>query len=98
MRYHQGERVDIRLQHDDDAGGECGAVPDDELEDIRLCVHPLGGRGRDADALRVDHLAHYAAGGVGDRDQHRVQVQLQGGDLLQAAEEGVAGRVRAGEE
>ena len=67
---------------------------------------------RHADALGVDHLAHHAAGAVGGADQHLglferqvahragtvVVPDLRGGDLLQAAEQGVAAGVGAGQE
>lgn len=45
-----------------------------------------------------DHLAHDAAAGVGGAGQDRVESELFGGGLLQAAEEDVTGGIGAGQE
>src|SRR5437763_13467742 len=36
----------------------------------------LAGGARDHDGLRVDHLAHHAAGGVGRDNQDRIETEL----------------------
>src|SRR5262245_9021386 len=65
-------------------------------------------RRRDADALSVDHLAHYAAGAVRGADQDLCLVETQvsestrlehfrRGDLLEASEQCVAPRIGPGQ-
>ena len=62
---------------------------------VRIVV--AGGAG-DHDGLGIDHLAHDAPGGVGRDDQRLVQVELLGGDPLQAAEQRIRRGVGPGEE
>ena len=60
-------------------------------------VDPAGrGRGDD-DRLRVDHLAHHAAGAVGRAHQVRAEAELLGRDPLHAAEQHVRRGVGAGQ-
>ena len=83
------------------------AVPEDEAQDRPFLAVLLRRGGGDDDALGVDHLAHDAAGAVGRRQQdlrllvgqrqHAVVDQLAGRDRLQAAEQRVGRRVRAGQ-
>src|SRR5262249_51541180 len=73
-------------------------MPPDFAEDRPQGMRPLvgiivTGGARDHDGLGVDHLAHYAARRVGSHDQGLIQVELLGGDALQAAEESVRSRV-----
>src|SRR5438874_1671543 len=72
---------------------------EDRTEGMRSLARVVvaGGAG-DHDGLRVDHLAHDAAGGVGGDDQDRVETELLGGDALQAAEKRVRCRIRARQE
>ena len=73
------------------------AVPEDVAKNVALVTVPSRRRARDDDALRVDHLAHDAAGAVGGGHEHGTQVELFGSDALQAAEQDVRGRVGSGE-
>jgi len=72
-------------------------VPEDEAEDGAFLADLVGGGGGDADGLGVDHFAHNAAGAVGGAHEDGAEVELLGGDFLQAAEEDVGGGVAAGE-
>jgi len=58
---------------------------------------PAGRGGGHHDRLGIDHLAHHPTGAVGGRHQYRAQPQLLRRHPLQAAEQHVGGRVRAGE-
>jgi len=71
-------------------------MPEDEAEDGAFLADLVGGGGSDADGLGVDHFAHDAAGAVGGAHQDGAEVELLGGDFLQAAEEDVRGGVAAG--
>ncbi len=77
--------------------GQREAVEEHVAQDVAFVAVPLRGRRRDDDALRVDHLAHDAAGAVGRGHQHRREAELLGRDLLQAAEQHVRRRVGAGQ-
>ncbi len=90
---------DVGVEHDDyaDDGGERDGVPEDEAEDGAFLADLVGGGGGDADGLGVDHFAHDAAGAVGGAHEDGAEVELLGGDFLQAAEEDVGGGVAAGE-
>jgi len=90
---------DVGVEHDDDADdrGQGDGVPEDEAEDGAFLADLVGGGGGDADGLGVDHFAHDAAGAVGGTHQDGAEVELLGGDFLQAAEEDVGGGVAAGE-
>src|ERR1700676_3236626 len=90
---------DVGVEHDDDAddGGQGYRVPEDEAEDGAFLADLVGGGGGDADGLGVDHLAHDAAGAVGGAHEDGAEVELLGGDFLQAAEENVERGVAAGE-
>jgi len=94
---HHRERIDVGLQrhqHADEAG-QHDRMQEDVAQDRTLVAVPVGrGRGDD-DRLRVDHLAHDAAGRVGGRHQYRRQAELFGGDPLQIAEQHVGGGVRS---
>src|SRR6202049_647546 len=86
---------DVGVEHDDDAddGGQGYRVPEDEAEDGAFVADLVGGGGGDADGLRVNHLAHDPTGAVGGAHENRAEVELLGGDFLQAAEENVRRRV-----
>src|SRR5579863_3297913 len=58
---------DVGIQHHNHAhyAGQGYRVPEDEAEDGAFLADLVGGGGRDADGLGVDHFAHDAAGGVG---------------------------------
>ncbi len=90
---------DIGVEHDDDADdrGQGDRVPEDETEDGAFLADLVGGGGGDADGLGVDHFAHDAAGAVGGAHENRAEVELLGGDFLQASEENVGRGVAAGE-
>ena len=105
--------MDVGLEEGDEAddGGEDDAVPEDSFENVGFFPDLMGGGGRNADALSVDHFAHDAAGAVGSANEHLQLLARQagkhagviiedfgGGDLLQTAEEGVAAGVGAGQE
>ena len=72
-------------------------MPEHVAEDGAFLALLVGGHGGDHKTLGVDHLAHDAAGGVGCGSEDGVEAQLLGGDLLQATEEHVRGRVTARE-
>ena len=88
-------REDVGVHHDNDAddGGERHRVPEDEAENGAFVADLVGGGGGDADGLRVNHLAHDPTGAVGGAHENRAEVELLGGDFLQAAEENVRRRV-----
>ncbi len=68
-------------------------MPEHESKDGAFVPEPVGGGRRDYDRLRVDHLAHHAARGVGRPHQDRRKAQLLRRDLLQVAEQNVRCRV-----
>ena len=72
-------------------------MPEDEAQDAALVAEPSGRGAGDDDALRVDHLAHHAAGAVRGGHEHRAHADLLSGDGLQVAEEHIASRVAAGQ-
>ena len=90
---------DVGVEHDDyaDDGGQGHGVPEDEAEDGAFLADLVGGGGGDADGLGVDHFAHDAAGAVGGAHEDGAEIELLGGDFLQAAEEHVGGGIAAGE-
>ena len=90
---------DVGVEHYDyaDDGGQGNRVPEDEAEDGAFLADLVGGGGGDADGLGVDHFAHDAAGAVGGAHEDGAEIELLGGDFLQAAEEDVRGGVAAGE-
>src|SRR5712671_2328786 len=90
---------DVGIHHDDDADDGCErhGVPENKAEDGAFVADLVGGRGSDADGLRVNHLAHHAAGAVGCTHENWAEVELLGSDFLQAAEENVGRRVAARE-
>src|SRR5260370_24561280 len=78
LRDHRRERIDIGLQHHEDAdkASQRDRMLEHEAQNSAFMPIPVGGGGGDHDRLRVDHLAHHAAGGVGGAHQHRPQAQL----------------------
>src|SRR5580700_7030165 len=70
-------------------------MPEDEAEDGAFLADLVGGGGGYADGLGVDHFAHDAAGAVGGAHEDGAEVELLGGDFLQAAEQDVGGGVAA---
>ena len=96
-RDHPRQQIGLGERQQADQHGQHEAVEEDEAEDAALAAGLLGGHGGHDDALGVDHLAHHAARAVAGHDQHRVQAQLLGRDPLQAAEQGVARGVGAGQ-
>src|SRR5580704_10405586 len=64
MRY--GVSENIRVEHNDDADNrpECDGMPHDEAEDYAFVAHLFRGGCGYGNGLRVDHLAHDAAGAV----------------------------------
>ena len=62
------------------------AVPEDETQNRAFLSVLLGCGARHDDALRVDHLAHHAARGVGGAHQDRTEAELLGCYFLQIAE------------
>ena len=71
-------------------------MKEDEAEDVAFSAIAFGGCCCDDDALRSDHFAHDASGGVGRGHEVRRDVELLRGELLQAAEEDIGGGVGAG--
>ena len=71
-------------------------MQEDEAEDVAFGAVAFCGRGGDDDALRGDHFAHDASGGVGRGHEVGRDAELLRGELLQAAEEDVGGGVGAG--
>ena len=60
-----------------------------EAKDVAFAAISLRGSGRDHDALGSDHLAHDASGRVGRCHEVGRDVELLGGELLQAAKEDI---------
>src|SRR5437588_11916324 len=72
-------------------------MPHNEAEYLAFVADLIGcGRGY-ADRLRVDHLAHHAAGAVRRAHKHRIEAELLRRNALQAAEQGIGRRIAAGE-
>src|SRR5262249_60002811 len=69
------KRVDILLQQHQKAHEPCEQQTMEEYEtkDPPLVTLPTGGGTRNADALRVDHLAHHTASAVGRSHEHGTQ-------------------------
>src|SRR6059058_1211794 len=66
---HTGEDVGLQHNQKTNEAGEHDRVPEDEAQDRAFMSEPVGrGRGDD-DRLRVDHLAHDPAGGIGRTHQ-----------------------------
>src|SRR5438093_6345043 len=88
--FHQrSERIYVSLQRHEEAHqrGERDAMEKYVAQDVTLVTEPVGRRGRDHDALRIDHLAHHATRAVGRAHQYRLQPDLFRGHSLQAAEQ-----------
>src|SRR5262247_2959253 len=85
------KRVHVLLQQHQKAHEPCEqqTMKEYETKDPPLVSFPAGRRTRDADALRIDHLAHHAARAVGRSHQHRTQPKPVRRDRLQTAEQHV---------
>src|SRR6185437_1359027 len=97
--HHGGEGPHVLLeQHEQaDQHREREAMPEHVTEDSPLLSDPPGRGARHADALSIDHLAHYSARTVRCREQDGIHTQSLRGDALQTAEQHVRRRVAAGE-
>jgi len=73
--------------------GERETVQEDEAENDAFAAVLICGRCGDNDALRRDHFAHDASGGVGGGHQIGRDAKLLGRKFLQAAEEHVRGGI-----
>src|SRR5450432_1243454 len=97
MRNVLWEHVSVQHHNDSDDSCKRDRVPEHEAEDLALLADLIGGRGSDANGLRIDHLAHHTTGAIAGAHQNRTQVELLGSNSLQSAEKRVGRGVAAGQ-
>src|SRR5664279_1042302 len=99
LQYEVRERSNISHEkhHNPHQTRQRDAVEKDIAQNVALVPIPLGSGTGDDNALRVNHLAHDAAGTVGGRHENRRNAHLLGRNLLQTAEEHVGRGIRSGQ-
>src|SRR5439155_23697073 len=96
------EHIRLQQRHQADECGPHDREPEHAPEDGSEHAEAFGGAliaggNRNSDRLRVDNLAHHAAGRVGGGGEDGVQMQLLGSYALKASEQRIRGRVRPGQ-
>src|SRR5271157_1475036 len=99
LQYEVRERSNVSHEkhHNPHQTSQRNAVEEDVTQNVTFVSIPLGSGTGDDNALRVNHLAHDAAGTVGRGHENGRNAHLLGRNLLQAAEEHVGGSVGAGQ-
>ena len=88
---HDDHWKHVRLQHHQNSHQrrQYQTVEEHVPKDVAFVTVPAGGCAGHDDRLRVDHLAHHAAGTVGCAHQDWTETELRRSDLLQTAEQDI---------
>ena len=92
-------RKNVGIQHHDDPddGRKRHGMPEQETENGAFVPYLIGGGRRNANGLRINHLAHHAPGAVRGAHEDRTKIELLRGDSLQIPKERVRRSVAAGQ-